>query len=269
MPQPPQSFPHGGIGWFWQATDNVPHGGFGWFWLTTANVPHGGVGWSTYSERDRNTACFAGERDKGDNRRLAAGAQCAHGCSPSHGDGPAPHGFHRYGPGDPAGPLVHPTGVGHSLGTVFPPTFYGQYPLPHTGTAALLSLAAAAVLPTAASHPGPDFWSPPATMPFGPGSAPQPQSSGAPHRLSAPGGGGGGGGGPHPRPRAPLSAGLHGSSPLCSRGNLWHLDPCVIAHQSPTVTLPRGQNGMEPLRRAWVSCQPTSSSGPSLARCRS
>ena len=31
MPQPQQSFPHGGVGWFWQATDNVPHGGFGWF----------------------------------------------------------------------------------------------------------------------------------------------------------------------------------------------------------------------------------------------
>ena len=52
-------------------------------------------------------------------------------------------------------PLVHPTGVGHSLGAVVPPTYYGQNPLSHTATAALVSLAAATVLPTAASHSGP------------------------------------------------------------------------------------------------------------------
>ena len=128
-----------------------------------------------------------------------------------YSDGPASRGFHRYSPRDPVGPIVHPTGVGHSLGAMVPPTYYGQNPLPHTGTAALVSLAAAAVLPTAASTLG-LAQALLASMPFGPGSAPQPPS-GAPHGLSAPGE-------QHPRPQAPLSAGLHGSSPLCSRGNL-------------------------------------------------
>ena len=129
-----------------------------------------------------------------------AGVQRDHGCFTSHGDGPASRGFHRYGLGDPVRPLVHPTGVGHSLRAVVPPTFYGQNPLPHTGTAALVSLAAAAVLPTAAGHPGP-----------GSGSSGQDAlratvgSSaslfwGAPRALSTRGGGGGGGGILDPRP---------------------------------------------------------------------
>ena len=103
------SFPHGGVGLFWQTTTNVPHGGVGWFW-----------------EGDRNAARFAGDRGKGDNRRLLAGGQCGHSCLPSHGSGPASRGHHRYGPGDPVGPLVHPTGVGHPLGwAVVSPTIYG------------------------------------------------------------------------------------------------------------------------------------------------
>ena len=49
---------------------------------------------------------------------------------------------------------MHPTDFGHSLGAVVLLTFYGWNPLPHPGTAALASLTAAGVLPTAASHSG-------------------------------------------------------------------------------------------------------------------
>ena len=271
--------------------DSFPYGGVVWFWLTTANVPHGGVRWSMHSERNRNAARFARERGKGDNRRLAPASSAPTVVSPltvtaqpssaatatltaqplaastvtapgtqsgpsyiPQGSGTpwgpwfpqpimgripcptqeqqplAPRTSHRGralngGRGSPIllwaespaphrnsspWPLVHPTGVGHSLGAVVPPTFYGRNPLPHTGTAALASLAAAAVLPTAASHPGP-----------GSGSSGQDallvrvDSSaslfwGAPQALST-----------QVRPQAPLLACLHSSSPLCSRGHLW------------------------------------------------
>ena len=55
LPQPPQSFPQGGVEWFWQ---------------TTANVPQGGVGWFSEGKRDHNAARFAWDRGKGDNRHL-------------------------------------------------------------------------------------------------------------------------------------------------------------------------------------------------------
>ena len=91
----------------------------------------------------------------GDNRRLVAGGQCIRSC-PSHGDGPAFFGRHRYGSGDPVGPLDPPTGVEHPLErAVVSPTIYGWNPLLQPGTAALASLAAAAVLAAAASHSGP------------------------------------------------------------------------------------------------------------------
>ena len=79
--------------------------------------------------------------------------------------------------------------------------------------------------------------------------------------------------GPRPWPRAPLSAGLHASGPLCSWGLLWSglipFCPRVITYQSQTVTLPRSRNGMERPSRAWMSHQLASSSGPYLSRWRS
>ena len=155
------------------------------------------------------------------------------------------------------------TGVGHSLGAVVPPTFYGQNPLPHTGTAALAPpwlqplsfLKQLATLGLAQALP--------ARMPFGPGSTPQPPSSGAPHGLSE------SRGAASSTPGPSLGGSSQQQSFMQLGSSLAQLDPRVITRQSPTITLPRGRNGMEPLSRAWMSRQPTSSSGPLLTRCRS
>ena len=241
LPQPPQAFPGRRVGGFWQ---------------TNANVHHG-----------------------------VAGGQCGHGCFPSHGDGPvflcchrygdgpaspASGGFHRYGPGDPLGPLVHPAGVGRPLGwAVVSPTIYGWTPPPHPGTAALVSLTVASVLPTAAGHSGPGSGSSGQDALLA-GSAPQPPSSGSPPVHPPPQGV------PVPRrgrilPTEPLSLRIFtAAGPSAARvisgiaGS--HSTLRVITRTSPTVTLPRGRSWMKPPNGAWMSHQPTSSSGPLLPR---
>ena len=79
----------------------------------------------------------------------------------------------------------------------------------------------------------------PARMPLWPGLAPQPPSSGAPHGLAAPSGA------TSSTPGPSLSGSSRQQSLMQMGSSLARLDPRVITCQSPTVTLPRGRNGME------------------------